>query len=159
MESESVKAPNSAQLNGSCLSSLLSSLCFAHGLEMLFHLPWETQLGTGNICIVTLPVIGAHGLPRSSCEHLEHGILTAHADWPMCRETGSLVAGGTLRLQAGVSPQPAQTPPLPHLTHFLSTAASPSQSRDSGPLRLLGGLILLLLWSPQMRQSSMEGPP
>ena len=52
------------------------------------ELPWKPQLGTGDSRMVTLPVFGAHGPPGGSREHLEHGVLATHTDWPAHRKTG-----------------------------------------------------------------------
>lgn len=67
------------------------------------ELPWKPQLGTGDRCVVSLPVLGAHGPPGGSSEHLERSVPTAHTDWPTHRETGI----GALRRRAeGLCSQP-----------------------------------------------------
>lgn len=57
--------------------------CFTHPREMSLKLPWKAQLGTGDVSVVTSPVVRAHGPPGSSCENLQHGALAAHTDCPV----------------------------------------------------------------------------
>lgn len=118
---------------------------FAYQQEMLFKLPWKAHLGTGDISMVTLPVIRAHGPPGSSCEHLQHGILPAQADWPAHGEDDPLVASGAQRPQGEMPLQSAQIPHLLSVTCSSPTVSPPWQGSSYwwAPRAVLGDLFLL----------------